>query len=206
MKGDLKIDNGRYKEWKQLQTVIDINLDDIIITSKSQRCSFEAMQDSYYIDKVTNRLRNIGIDKLNEPIVIREIKGNDKNDGLNSNKQYSLVAGVRGLTLANKLGHKTIPCIITKVSGWNRFVFMIKNMPLECDGMMNINRINIPIAFAKTPPNKDKIVLYTKYYKEHGRLDKAITIDKSGMLVDGYARYVVAKMNEFNTVPIKYEI
>ena len=69
---------------------------------------------------------------------------------------------------------------------------------------MRLTDIKVPDAFKKTQPSSTKLITCANYYKKFGQLDKPITIDTNGYLVDGYVRYVVAKRMGLNEVPVKF--
>lgn len=58
--------------------------------------------------------------------------------------------------------------------------------------LMNINYINVSDEFKCTPPKREKIEKFIKYYLENGKLDKAISIDKNNQIKNGYARYLAS--------------
>lgn len=68
---------------------------------------------------------------------------------------------------------------------------------------IDLSHINIPPSFAATVPNPYKVYKCVDYFKKTGRLDCEIIIDKDNVLVDGYIRYLVAKM--FNIKKVRYK-
>lgn len=72
---------------------------------------------------------------------------------------------------------------------------------------MKISDIKVPYIFLNSPPNSHKIKKCKDYYYKYGKLDKPITINKNGILIDGYVRYVVAKELGLKECPVcKQEI
>lgn len=57
---------------------------------------------------------------------------------------------------------------------------------------ININYIIVSEVFKSTPPRREKIEKFKKYYIENGKLDKAILIDKNNQIKNGYARYLAS--------------
>ena len=68
---------------------------------------------------------------------------------------------------------------------------------------MQLTDIKIPNSFLKTQPNDTKLMACAKYYNKFGQLDKPITVNGNGYLVDGYVRYLVAKSMGMKEVPTK---
>ena len=58
---------------------------------------------------------------------------------------------------------------------------------------MKLSKIIIPTIFKATNPSQIKIDNVSKHFKRFGMLDKPVVVDKSGVLIDGYIRYLVAK-------------
>ena len=67
---------------------------------------------------------------------------------------------------------------------------------------MKLKSIIVPKNFLTTMPRQAKLDAITKYYKKHGTLDKPITVNKNGVLLDGYARYIVANTVKMEDVPV----
>ena len=57
--------------------------------------------------------------------------------------------------------------------------------------------IKIPKYFASTIPQPEKIAARVREIKESGRFNTTVTINKDGLLTDGYTAYLVAKMFDF---------
>lgn len=45
------------------------------------------------------------------------------------------------------------------------------------------------------PPRKSHIDKVRKYYSQHNYIDKPLIVNKKGVLLDGYIRYLVLKEN-----------
>ena len=67
---------------------------------------------------------------------------------------------------------------------------------------MKLTDIVVPNCFLNTTPRASKLIEINKYYNKFGQLDKPIVINKDGMLLDGYARYIVAIRMGLTDVPV----
>lgn len=108
---------------------------------------------------------------------------------------FNLVVGWNEYMTAKNRGLTEIKCIITDD---NRDVFLRKNLV-----MYPINEVNIPAEFAKNPPSEAKIAVRLDYFKDNCKFKRRICINKSGVLVDGYATYIAAQRLGLKKVPIK---
>ena len=78
--------------------------------------------------------------------------------------------------------------------------------PEGTEGFISLNQIKVPEEFLQFQPSAYKTQLVMDHVKQSGILDEPITIDReTGMLTDGYRRYVVAKKLDMKTVPVMYE-
>lgn len=59
---------------------------------------------------------------------------------------------------------------------------------------VKVSEIKIPNRFETTYPLTNKIAECYEHYRKHEFFDRAIIVDKSGMLLDGYVAYLVARM------------
>ena len=79
----------------------------------------------------------------------------------------------------------------------------------RCDEMnkekiyINISDIVIQDSFSQ--PSIEKITERLNYYKEHGKFEKDIKINKSKILLDGYVTYLLCKLLNINTVRVIVE-
>ncbi len=79
------------------------------------------------------------------------------------------------------------------------------NILEEQIGLFPLSEILIPEQFIKTPPGKWKIKETIAYYKEHGKFDKPIKVNKNTMmLTDGYKRYVAAKELGLTEIQVQF--
>lgn len=58
--------------------------------------------------------------------------------------------------------------------------------------------VKVPKKFAL--PNEHKMCRCRKYFSKHGSVDQNIVINKDGVLIDGYVRYLVLKENNVKEV------
>ncbi len=66
---------------------------------------------------------------------------------------------------------------------------------------MPICDIIIPDTFTKAVPKDWKMDKVREFVATHGKLDKPVVVNRRGVLVDNYVRYLVAKECGFATVP-----
>lgn len=69
-----------------------------------------------------------------------------------------------------------------------------------------LEEITIPPDFLTTQPRKDKVDMAIKYYKEHGKFDKPVHVEKSEngwVLYDGYARFVAADQLKLEKIVVE---
>lgn len=67
---------------------------------------------------------------------------------------------------------------------------------------MRLDEIKIPDCFVKTPPKQWKLEACREYFKEYGRIDRRIIVDKKGVLRDGYVGYLVLKEQEVDEIDV----
>lgn len=60
--------------------------------------------------------------------------------------------------------------------------------------LVSIDTIKIPTYMTRSVPSEEKIVKRFREYYRTGQFDTRVTVDDSGMLLDGYTAYKVAKM------------
>ncbi|RJR12127.1 hypothetical protein C4588_02660 [Candidatus Parcubacteria bacterium] len=76
-----------------------------------------------------------------------------------------------------------------------------KDLPEE--NMLPLDKIIIPKDFR--PPGRAKVEAAIEYYKEHGKFDKPVTVDKRDMLLtDGYKRYVAAQQMGLMEIEVSF--
>jgi predicted GTPase len=75
------------------------------------------------------------------------------------------------------------------------------------EGMVNINDIKIPRIFQQQTPKEKTINKPLKYFLAYRCLDEPITIHatKRNLLIDGYARYLIAQEYGIEEVPVVYK-
>lgn len=66
---------------------------------------------------------------------------------------------------------------------------------------MKLKDIVIPKDFQLKSPRIGKLIECARYFQKFGALDKPITVNKQGILMDGYVRYIVAKKMGLEEVP-----
>lgn len=183
-----------FNTWKAIQEVEDIDTNLIALAEVEHRknCGLVLWQKN--TQRTIERFIEKDVTKLDKPIIVRELE----------NKTYSLVLGLKGFILSRELEHKIIPCIIVKDVSRLDFVSRINDMPADTQKVEKFSNINIPYEFASISPKYRKIKERWNYYNQVGKLDKAITVDKDNVLVDGYTRYMLAEMLGLESVPVKY--
>lgn len=78
--------------------------------------------------------------------------------------------------------------------------------PEGTEDFILLDQIQVPESFLQTRPNPYKTQLVIDHIEQAGILDEPITINReTGMLTDGYRRYVVAEKLDMKTVPVMYE-
>lgn len=70
-------------------------------------------------------------------------------------------------------------------------------------GYEYIDNIKIRYSFKRTPPRKSKMRSKKQFYKEHGKYQSEITLDKQNRLVDGYTTYLLEKERGKKIVKVK---
>ena len=78
--------------------------------------------------------------------------------------------------------------------------------PEGTEDFVSIEAIVAPEEFLNSHPNPEKTQQVIDYLKRTGYLDEPITINRNTKtLTDGYRRYIVAKKEKLDLVPIIYE-
>lgn len=73
--------------------------------------------------------------------------------------------------------------------------------------MVPMQNIVIPDKFSDHPPKPEKIAEARAYYEKHRRFDKPLLVDHtSDVLINGYARYIMALEIGLTAVPVIYKI
>lgn len=67
---------------------------------------------------------------------------------------------------------------------------------------IDLYNITLPLAFENNFPKTSKIINCINYYRFNRKLDKPIVVDENGILIDGYVRFLVAKMFEIQNPDI----
>ena len=67
---------------------------------------------------------------------------------------------------------------------------------------LKLKDIIIKDSFLKTTPSNVKLNKCRDFYKEFGRTDKCILVDRNNVLLDNYIRYLVLKENNVETVVV----
>ena len=60
--------------------------------------------------------------------------------------------------------------------------------------LIPIDSIKVPTYMSRSVPNEEKIVKRFREYYRTGQFNTRVTVDDSGVLLDGYTAYKVAKM------------
>jgi hypothetical protein len=78
--------------------------------------------------------------------------------------------------------------------------------PEGTEDFVSIETIIVPEEFLNSYPNPEKTQQVVDYLKRTGYLDEPITINRdTKTLTDGYRRYIVAKKEKLDLVPVIYE-
>lgn len=101
-----------------------------------------------------------------------------------------------GLKLCFELGKLKLGL---EVYPFRRFFKQKKN------GVINIDKIIITNKFKQTRPKYWKVIKKTRYIDKNGCPEHPITLNKSGVLLDGYIDYLVCKALDIKWVSVKYE-
>lgn len=67
---------------------------------------------------------------------------------------------------------------------------------------IDINKIYITRAFRRTTPRASKFNECREYYRQNGKIDKDIIINRYGFLVDGYIRYLILLENGIQSAEV----
>lgn len=67
---------------------------------------------------------------------------------------------------------------------------------------MKVKDIKIKDSFLKTQPSRQKMKEKWFFYREIGRLESDIIVDKNGYLVDGYTSYLIAEADGIKKVEV----
>lgn len=67
---------------------------------------------------------------------------------------------------------------------------------------MKVKDIKIKDSFKKKRPSRQKMKEKWFFYKEIGRLESDIVVDKNGYLVDGYTSYLIAEADGIKKVEV----
>lgn len=80
-----------------------------------------------------------------------------------------------------------------------------KEEPKAAEYILPLEDIIVPESFLNSNPNPLKTQAVFDYVKQHGHLDEPIWLNKNThILVDGYRRYLVAKLLEISHVSVSY--
>lgn len=77
------------------------------------------------------------------------------------------------------------------------------NRIIKLLGYEYIDNIKITYPFKKTSPRKSKMRAKRQYYKEHGKYQSKIVLNKQNRLVDGYTTYLLEKERGRKIVKVK---
>jgi hypothetical protein len=130
----------------------------------------------------------------NTPIVVRYSQG-----------KFYLVSGITAYKKALDGNIETLNAVLfhggrlkfLKTVGFESFKAMPKYHTMNIDG------INITNNFIEHPPKQHKLDAVEKFFLQHGRLDKPVTVTYTNFLVDGYARYLIAKKHGLQDVNVE---
>ena len=145
------------------------------------------MENITLTEKIHNHGKFTPTNKSSENLIIA-VKPLDENN-------YSLVVGWAEYMEARSRGMENIKCVVTND---NRYNFVRKNLKTY-----NIGKIKIPEEFANHPPRPEKVQQRIDYYNEYGQFKRKLRIDRTGMLYDGYATYLAAKLIGLKQVPVE---
>lgn len=77
---------------------------------------------------------------------------------------------------------------------------------VKCDELnrekiyINVKDIIISDSFYVSQPSIEKVSEKLNYYRDNGKLDKDIVIDKDNILLDGYVNYLICKLLNIETI------
>lgn len=77
---------------------------------------------------------------------------------------------------------------------------VLTDIAMKVFGYENINKIAIPNGYKK--PREEKLQAKRQFYKRYGVLQEII-LDRSGMLVDGFCSYYIAKVWDLKYVKVR---
>jgi len=78
--------------------------------------------------------------------------------------------------------------------------------PEGTEDFILLDQIIVPEEFLNSHPNPEKTQKVVDYVKRTGHLDEPIVINRdTKTLTDGYRRYIVAKKEKMDVVPVSYE-
>lgn len=173
------------EEFIKSQEIQMIEVDKIILTEPIH------IDAKVNFTKQIEKLKEKNITVLNNPIIVRKIEN-----------EYSLINGYKGYTIAKVLNHEVIPAIVideirkdfTKRIGFKSSRFT----------EMALKDILIPKSFLERKVTRVKVQKVLDYYNKHKTFDKPVTIQGRRLLIDGYSRYVAAKILKLDKVPIVF--
>jgi len=201
-----KVNNERLLKWKEDKKIVTLNPNQITISEE-----IHIKASNLKFDKEVKRYQDK--DLLDKKIIVRPIDIDENN----SDRQFTLVMGLRGLVVAKAL-NKSITCIIVDndidFKQFKSKIGMLGNyfkVPEGTEDILNINDIEIPVEFSNSHPSRWKFKKYKEDYLKNKCLDKPITVKKNNntnnkfKLNNGYIRYLIFKTMGIKNVPVKYE-
>jgi len=145
----------------------------ITYKDKEMRCPECNGQGEITLSKITNIV-------IDEPYVISSTKISMSSSGITNVKYHGYCGSTR-------LNRSDVNLFATKEEAQSR-----------CDELnkekISINIADIIIQDSFSQPSIEKISDRLNYYKEHGKFEKDITINKEKILLDGYITYLLCKL------------
>lgn len=116
--------------------------------------------------------------------------------------KFALVMGWADYQRVRLANAKTVDCIITGVKRY-KFAEILKKIDEDSKpAKVAVKDIKILPNFNRVSDNKIKIA--EKFYRKYQKFNAPIIIDRENNLVDGYAKYLAAKVMSLNYVQVEY--
>lgn len=179
-------------EFVSTQEIKTIKVSDIILTEPIH------INAKVNFTRQIEKLQSKNIIMLNNPIIVKQ----------ESDSTYSLINGYKGYSIAKALNHEYVPAVVINESRkvfTKKLGFKSSRLPEGANDLMWLRDIRIPKEFSEKKVRREKVDVVMKYYNLHKEFDKPIVIKGKRLLIDGYARYVVAKILNIDRVPVKFE-
>lgn len=183
----LKSENLSSPELKQQERICPLSkivVSDALLATKPKKKKLQTVIDFYKIHG-----------RFNKPLIIKE-------------ENMQLIEGYIEYIAAKELGLTDII-----IEFFKKKKAVEKSKPSQSKEIISkpqikkcsLKDIIIPGEFLKTRPGKAKIEDTIKFYRQHGRFDKPVIVNKNNMvLIDGYKRYIAAKQLNLFEIEVKF--